>query len=202
MAIKKGQPSDWPHNNDFKFKILRKKLNMKDSQRMILGYIIGGLLVIIIIPSIIYLVTNLTDNIFRIEIIQNNNLKWIVAVVLLMPGLLFGISSIIYQNLIGKGGPVEIGNIEISPKTKNLVVSGPYRYTRNPMLFGTFLIYFALALIINSITAVLIVIVFASFMLIVVVRKEEERLLKDFGDQYTEYCKRTSRIIPFFPAKE
>jgi protein-S-isoprenylcysteine O-methyltransferase Ste14 len=59
------------------------------------------------------------------------------------------------QNVIGKGGPVEIGNIEISPKTENLAVSGPYKNTRNPMLFGTFLVYLAFALFINSITSVI-----------------------------------------------
>ena len=96
---------------------------------------------------------------------------------------------------------MEISNIEISPKTKYLVVSGPYRFTRNPMLFGTLLIYFAIALMINSITAVILLVLFAVVMLTVVVKKEEERLLKDFGDQYREYRKRTSMIIPWFPKK-
>lgn len=100
---------------------------------------------------------------------------------------------------MGKGGPLEISNIEISPKTKNLVVTGPYRYTRNPMLFGTFLIYLAFSVIINSITSILLVIIFAVFMLTVVVKKEEERLLKDFGAQYEQYRKKTSMIIPWFP---
>ena len=175
---------------------------MKNSNKMILGYIVGGLLVIVIVPSIICLVTTLMDSIYRIDIIQNEILKWIIALLLLVTGLLFGISSIVFQNVIGKGGPVEIANIEISPKTKNLVVSGPYRFTRNPMLFGTFLVYFSLAIVINSITAVLIVIVFVAFMLTVVVRKEEERLLRDFGNQYEQYRKKTSMIIPWFPKKE
>jgi protein-S-isoprenylcysteine O-methyltransferase Ste14 len=174
---------------------------MKNSDRMILGYIVGGLLVILIVPSVIYFVTILLDNIYKIHIIQNHILQWIFVLFLLIIGFLFGISSIIYQNVIGKGGPVEIANIEISPKTKNLVISGPYRYTRNPMLFGTFLIYFSFALIINSITAVFIVILFIIFMLTVVVKKEEERLLKDFGNQYEQYLKKTSMIIPWFPKK-
>ena len=174
---------------------------MRTLNKMTLGYIIGGLLVLIILPSIIYLVTISVDKIYRIDIIQNNGLKLIVAFLLLMIGFSFGISSIIYQNVIGKGGPVEISNIEISPKTKNLVTSGPYRFTRNPMLFGTFLIYFALATFINSITAVFIVAIFVIFMLIVVVKKEEERLLKDFGNQYVQYRDKTSMIIPWFPKK-
>lgn len=163
------------------------------------GYIIGGLLVLIIMPSIIYFITILVDKIYRINIIQNNVLKLIVACLLLITGFSFGISSIIYQNVIGKGGPLEISNIEISPKTKNLVITGPYKFTRNPMLFGTFLIYFALATFLNSITAVFTVAFFVIFMLFVVVKKEEERLLKDFGNQYVQYRNKTSMIIPWFP---
>ena len=172
---------------------------MNYSNRMILGYIAGGLLVFMVIPSIIYLTTALMDNIFRIEILQNSFFRWISVTILLVVGFLFGITSIVYQNVVGKGGPLEISNIEISPKTKNLVVTGPYRYTRNPMLFGTILIYLAFALIINSFTSILLVVIFAAFMLTIVVKKEEERLLKDFGDQYEQYRKKTSMIIPWFP---
>lgn len=166
---------------------------------MALGYVIGGLLVLVIMPSVIYFLTALADKLFRIEIIKNNDLKLIIAVILLITGFSFGLSSIIYQNIIGKGGPVEISGVEISPKTKNLVTSGPYRYTRNPMLFGTFLIYFAGATLINSLTAFLIVAILVVFMLTVVVKKEEERLLKDFGNQYVQYRNKTSKIIPWFP---
>ncbi len=116
-------------------------------------------------------------------------------------GLIYGIWSIITQNIIGKGGPVEIGNIEISPKTENLVVSGPYKNTRNPMLFGTLLMYLAFALYINSITSLILVCGFFAFMLTVVVKMEEKRLLKDFGNQYIEYRKRLSKFIPWFQKK-
>ena len=169
---------------------------------MTLGYIVGGLLVLIIMPSIIYFVTSLADNLFRINLFQSNFLKMIIALLLLITGFSFGMSSIIYQNVIGKGGPVEFSNIEISPKTRHLVTSGPYKYTRNPMLFGTFLIYFAEATLLNSITAFFIVIIFAVFMLTVVVKKEEERLLKDFGNQYVQYRNNTSMIVPWFPKRK
>jgi protein-S-isoprenylcysteine O-methyltransferase Ste14 len=108
---------------------------------------------------------------------------------------------VIIQDTVGQGGPLEIGNIEISPKTKNLVVSGPYKYTRNPMLFGTLLIYLAFALFINSITSVVLVSAIFVFMLTVVVKMEEKRLLKDFGNQYEEYRKTVSMFIPWFQRK-
>ena len=70
------------------------------------------------------------------------------------------------------------------------------------MLFGTFLIYIALALFINSLTAIILVALFAAFMLMVVVKMEEARLLKDFGEQYNQYRRKTSKIIPWFPEKK
>lgn len=174
---------------------------MNKDKKMILGYVVGGLLVIVLVPSVIYILTSLFDNVYRLEIIRNPVIKWIIIVLLLAIGLIYGIWSVIIQNTIGEGGPVEIGNIEISPKTKNLVVSGPYTNTRNPMLFGTFLIYLAFALFINSIASVIIVCAIFVFMLTVVVKMEEKRLLRDFGDQYEEYRKKVSRFIPWFQRK-
>jgi protein-S-isoprenylcysteine O-methyltransferase Ste14 len=174
---------------------------MNEDKKMILGYIVGGFLVLVLMPSIIYIITSLLDNVYRLEIIQNSIIKWIIIIIMLLIGLIYGIWSVIIQNTIGEGGPVEIGNIEISPKTKNLVVSGPYKNTRNPMLFGTFLIYLAFALFINSITSALLVCAIFVFMLTVVVKMEEKRLLKDFGNQYEEYRKKVSMFIPWFQRK-
>jgi protein-S-isoprenylcysteine O-methyltransferase Ste14 len=174
---------------------------MNNNKKMILGYIVGGLLVIVIVPSIIYIITTLFDNVYRLEIFQNSIIKWIIIIILLVIGFIYGIGSVIIQNAIGKGGPLEIGNIEISPKTKNLVVSGPYKNTRNPMLFGTFTLYLAFALFINSFTSVVLVCAIFVFMLTVVVKMEEKRLLKDFGNQYEEYRKKVSMFIPWFQRK-
>jgi protein-S-isoprenylcysteine O-methyltransferase Ste14 len=174
---------------------------MNKDKKMILGYIAGGLLVIVIVPSIVYIITALFDSVYRLEIIRNPTFKWIIIIILFVIGLIYGIWSLIIQNTIGEGGPVEIGNIEISPKTKNLVVSGPYKNTRNPMLFGTFSIYLAFAFFINSITSVILVSGVFIFMLTVVVKMEEKRLLQDFGNQYEEYRKKVSRFIPWFQRK-
>jgi protein-S-isoprenylcysteine O-methyltransferase Ste14 len=174
---------------------------MNRDRKMILGYLVGGLLVMVFVPSIIYVITSLLDQVYRLEIIQNAAIRWSILIILLMIGFVYGIWSVIIQNTVGEGGPVEIGNIEISPKTKNLVVSGPYKYTRNPMLFGTLLIYLALALFLNSMSAVVLISAIFVFMLTVVVKMEEQRLLKDFGKQYEEYRKKVSVFIPWFQRK-
>ena len=69
------------------------------------------------------------------------------------------------------------------------------------MLFGTFLIYLAFALFMNSLTSVILVMAFFVFMLTVVVRMEEKRLLKDFGDQYEEYRHKVPKFFPRVSSK-
>ena len=174
---------------------------MNRDRKMILGYLVGGLLVLLFMPSIIYVITSFFDRVYRVEVIQNAVIRWIILMSLLVIGFVYGIWSVIIQNTVGQGGPVEIGNLEISPRTKNLVVSGPYKYTRNPMLFGTFLMYLAFALFMNSITAVVLVGAIFAFMLTVVVKMEEKRLLKDFGNQYEDYRQKVSMFIPWFKRK-
>ena len=174
---------------------------MNKDNKMIIGYIIGGLLVLVLVPSIIYFMTWLLDHLFRIDILPNPVLRWVILLILLVSGLGYGIWSLIFQNRIGQGGPVELGNVEISPKTKHLVVTGPYQNTRNPMLFGTFLMYLAFSLFINSITAVVLVAALFVFMLLVVVKMEEKRLASDFGAQYDEYRNKVSIFIPWFQRK-
>lgn len=174
---------------------------MTRDKKMLLGYLTGGFLVIGLMPSIIYIVTSLIDNLYRIEIIENSVIRWILIIFLLIIGAIYGVWSIVVQNRIGKGGPLEIGKIQISPKTENLVISGPYKHTRNPMLFGTFLAYLAFSLMINSITSVILVIAIFVFMLTVVVKLEEKRLLNDFGNQYEAYRRRVSKFFPWFSKK-
>lgn len=174
---------------------------MKKELQQILGYSVGGSLVLLMIPYGIYSAAKHFDPILGIELLQNEQLKIILACILFSIGIIFGIWSIVVQNTIGKGGPLQVGNIEISPKTQNLVVSGPYKYTRNPMLFGACLTYFAFAVYLNSVIAVIIVVLFMIFMLIFVKSSEEKRLLKDFGKSYEEYRGKVSMFIPWIPKK-
>ena len=79
---------------------------------------------------------------------------------------------------------------------QTLVTTGPYKYVRHPiytsmilMFIGTILYYGALFI------SIFFVILGISFILRT--RKEEEIMVKLFGGKYTEYMKRTKRLIPF-----
>lgn len=174
---------------------------MKKELQQIIGYIIGGSLVLLMIPYGIYRAAVYFDPILGFQLLQIGPLKTFLAGGLFLIGFIFGIWSLVIQNIIGKGGPLQVGNIEISPKTKNLVISGPYKYTRNPMLFGACLMYFGFAVYLNSLTAVIMVVLFTIAMLIFVKLSEEKRLLKDFGKSYADYRQKVSMFIPWIPKK-
>ena len=99
---------------------------------------------------------------------------------------------------IGRGCPTDGFNIALGERTKKLIVQGPYKYTRNPMLFGTFVFYVGLALLFNSYSALIVPIVFISYMVWHVKKFEEPRLYNDFKNEYVEYKKRTPLLFPKF----
>ena len=172
-------------------------MSTKRTVQHILGYVVGGLLFLVLIPRGLCRVSRAFDHLTGIQLIPIAGLRVTVAVILLLFGLLFALWSIVVQNTIGKGGPLEVAGIEVSPKTQNLVVTGPYKYTRNPMLFGACVYYYAIAIYLDSLIAIATVALFMTFMLIFVKLTEERRLLKDFGSDYEEYRRRVSMFVPW-----
>ena len=174
---------------------------MKKEIRQIVGYLLGGSLVLLLIPFGIYSAAKVFDPKFESALFPTDQVRITLMIMFFVIGAIFGIWSIVIQNMIGKGGPLQVGHIDISPRTQNLVITGPYKYTRNPMLFGACMMYFAFATYLNSITAGIAVILFMVFMLCFVKLSEEKRLLIDFGKSYEEYRKNVSMFIPWFPKK-
>ena len=169
----------------------------KRTVQHILGYIVGGLLFLVLMPLGLYRLSRAFDHLTSIQLIPITGLRLTMAVGLSLFGLLFALWSGVVQNIVGRGGPLEVAGIEVSPKTQNLVVTGPYKYTRNPMLFGACVYYYAVAVYLNSVIAVAAVVLFMTFMLIFVKLTEEPRLLKEFGKDYEEYRQRVSMFVPW-----
>lgn len=169
--------------------------------RYIVGYIIGIVIFIILIPALIYFVSQIDHDFFRMSIMGSNFIRLVFIALLLGVGLIFTIWSNIDLFRIGKGGPTDFFNVEISPRSKHLVVTGPYRYTRNPMVFGVNSIYFAFSFIINSLASLIFCILFVFVVILYLKLTEEKRLLKDFENEFRDYKKRVPMIIPFTKRK-
>jgi len=118
--------------------------------------------------------------------------NYVVSLPLLGGGTLLWLWSVLHFAK-AKGTPVPV-----SPPP-SLVDTGPYRYVRNPMLSGVFLLLFGIAFLTGSPS---LLFVFApafmgcsilEFKLI-----EEPELEKRLGETYLDYKRRTPLLVPKF----
>ncbi|MCG8550190.1 MAG: isoprenylcysteine carboxylmethyltransferase family protein [Desulfobacterales bacterium] len=176
-------------------------MNKSEIKKHITGYLLGGFIFLILIPFVIYFVSLVSSASLGINVPLVKFIGYSAATLLTVAGGVFAIWSNIDLFIIGKGGPVDFFNKPISPRSKTLVTKGPYRYTRNPMVFGMNALYIALSIFLNSLSALLFCSIFLSAIILYLKLTEEKRLIKDFGDEYLEYRKSVSMIIPL-PSKK
>jgi protein-S-isoprenylcysteine O-methyltransferase Ste14 len=122
--------------------------------------------------------------------------RLVFAFPVLACGVVFVLWSNLFLVLRGRGGPAEGFGVAISPRTERLVVTGPYRNTRNPMVFGTLSVYCSIAVYLGTIGGLLILVLFSFLVPIYLKKAEEPRLLSEFGEEYERYRKRVSMIVP------
>ena len=158
----------------------------------IFGYFVGILLFLVFFPATMYVVA------VNFVVPVDSLVVSAVGTVFVLIGAIFMVWSNIDMVKIGRGCPTDGFNIALGERTKKLIVQGPYKYTRNPMLFGTFVFYVGLALLFNSYSALIVPIVFISYMVWHVKKFEEPRLYNDFKNEYVEYKKRTPLLFPKF----
>jgi protein-S-isoprenylcysteine O-methyltransferase Ste14 len=79
---------------------------------------------------------------------------------------------------------------------RNLVVEGPYRYVRNPMISGVLFIVFGEGLILLSGPHAQWALVFLLINAIYIPLVEEPGLEQRFGESYRAYCRHVGRFLP------
>jgi len=79
---------------------------------------------------------------------------------------------------------------------RHLVVVGPYRYVRNPMISGVTFVALGEALILRSWPHVLWALAFLANNFVWIPLYEEPRLERSFGDEYRTYRRHVRRFLP------
>ncbi len=168
-------------------------MNAQTLARHTLGFLIGGSVFILAIPYGLHAVAQA----FPGPNLLPPPVRLVIASALGLMGLVFTLWSHAALIFKGRGGPTDLFNVEISPRTQHLVVTGPYRYTRNPMVFGVNSCYAALAIYWNSLLALGIWAVWVFLVVFYLKSTEEKRLLHDFGKEYEEYRQQVPMLVPW-----
>lgn len=111
-----------------------------------------------------------------------------LGVVPLLAGLL--VSATAARSFRKAGTPV----VPFEPSTA-LVTSGFFRYTRNPMYLGMVLMLAGVAVLLGSLSPLLVIPVFVWIIKSNFIRGEEQFLEGIFGEQYLSYKRRVRRWI-------
>ncbi len=144
--------------------------------------------VVVFIPAVILVVTK--DSRFHSEIALPHQLGFWVALLSVCIGLALSISTVALFIKYGEGTPAPWA----SPK--KLVIRGPYRYVRNPMITGVLFILLAEVLLFRSWPLAVWMMLFFIGNTIYLPLIEEKALEKRFGDDYREYKAHVPRWVP------
>jgi protein-S-isoprenylcysteine O-methyltransferase Ste14 len=113
--------------------------------------------------------------------------------VLIAAGLVLLIWTVFLFDRVGKG-TLGVGSVLGEPV--NLVLHGPYRHVRNPMITGVLCILLGEAVATASGWLLLWFAVFGTVQATVIRFWEEPHLTRKFGHDYVRYCRHVPRWIP------
>jgi len=114
----------------------------------------------------------------------------VVGLALLATGLLLFVASL--RRFITEGR----GTLAPWDPPRRLVVRGPYRYVRNPMISGVVMVLFGEALVLLSRPHLEWGLIFLGVNAVYIPLVEEPFLAERFGSHYKEYCRQVPRLLP------
>jgi protein-S-isoprenylcysteine O-methyltransferase Ste14 len=149
-----------------------------------------GLLIFGLTLAAVIVLGLLTDRLLDMPELLPGTLGVIIGVVLLVLGAML-CGWCVLRFFRAKGTPVPLN------PPKELIVTGPYLWMRNPMVTGVFLALFGLGLILHSGSIVLIWTPLYIVAHVIELKKVEEPELElRFGAAYTEYKRAVPMFIP------
>ena len=146
--------------------------------------------VLITIPFLIFLFTR---NSYSYYLVGFDNFLFYVAMFFLSLGLLLAIWSV--RTFYTKGGEGTPGPWR---PISNLIISGPYRYVRNPMILGVVNLLLFESALFASMSLLLWATMFFVGNIIYFKTFEEKELIKRFGTYYENYKNEVRMLFPKF----
>ena len=150
---------------------------------------VGALFFLVILPLFFIWIGSFVDAFYSINGL--GIIKYSISILTIIFGLFFLFWATYTQLKIGKGTPAP------NAPTQRLIITGPYKFMRNPIEFGAILYYFGLGTITFSYT-----VGFVCFLLGLAIGSsyhkfiEEKELERRFGEDYIKYRQNVPFLIP------
>ena len=175
-----------------KEKFLKQAKHEYKPGKRIMALMFEGLFFLGLFPGALVYFSPLLDHQFELPSLAFGGINIVLGCGFVVTGLLLGWWTIYVQFTIGRGTPVPV------MATQQLIIQKPYSFCRNPMALGAIVAYLGAAILIGSISAVVVVLILSTLLLVYIRLLEEKEMELRFGEAYREYRKQTSFIIPRF----
>jgi len=150
----------------------------------------AGLLFLFLFPYTLVVLLPRLDATLNLPSITFGAINIIIGGLLVILGSIFGLWSIIQQMTQAQGTPIPV------MATQKLLIHGVFKYSRNPMLFGTLCAYLGVAILVGSISAMVAVVLFTLLIITYIKTIEEKELELRFGQDYLDYKASTPFFFP------
>ncbi len=175
-----------------KEKFLKQAKHEYSPGKRIKALMIEGVFFLGILPGALVYFSPLLDRQFALPSLALGVINIVLGCGFVVEGALLGWWAVYVQFTIGRGTPVPL------MATQQLIIQKPYSYCRNPMALGAIVAYLGIAILIGSISAVVLVLTLAVLLLTYIKFLEEKEMELRFGEAYREYRKQIPFIIPRF----
>lgn len=150
----------------------------------------------LVVPATLILAGIGADRLLGLRLDPDPDARWVVGGAAFILGQVFILWTLADQVRLSGGTPA------FKAPPKRLLVSGPFAWCRNPMVFGYLLYYYGLAFAVTSPVALLGL--FPALHLLalsVIVHVEEVELEQRFGPAYLAYKSTVNRLLPLPPSR-
>ena len=159
-------------------------------EQRIFATLLAGVLFVVLIPLFLRWIAANLDQRLGLPSLEISLLVFVFGFILVLLGLTFALWSIIAQLIRARGTPLPM------MATKKLLITGPFKHCRNPMTFGTILLYSGIGILLESVFALIVVFLISTLLIIYLKQVEERELEARFGEAYLAYKKETPFLIP------
>ena len=163
--------------------------------KRIIALLPAGVFFLFILPYLFLVICPALDERLGLDRIEPGAATIIIGVILMVIGFFFAFWTMSLQLDQGRGTPLPM------MPTQELIITGPFRYCRNPMTLGTILAYLGLSIAAATAVGVALVLLLGSLLITYLKKVEEKELAERFGEQYLKYKQSVPFIVPRIPRK-
>ncbi|MCE5314926.1 MAG: isoprenylcysteine carboxylmethyltransferase family protein [Armatimonadota bacterium] len=165
------------------------------ARKAIFGIVLSLILVGVAAPTAYWYAAAAIDHAFGFQPIGDSQILLILAAFSFLVGVFWASWAYTYLFFVGKGLPLEAFGTALHA-TEVLVTTGPYAYTRNPMLIGLLFLLLGVGLLQRSISGLAMLPIVVAIMIPYLKIFEEKALSKRFGQDYDVYRSNVPLLIP------